>query len=571
MVKKMVFFLGLVLLASVRLLAAQENTPLENRTYYLHLPANHEQGEKFPLVIGLHPAVSSGKAMAVLTGLDAAADEQGFIALYPNTGDLLSWNDGRQNAFARQAPFDDAGYLTALIDEMVANYNADPTQVYLVGWGSGGLMAFRLACDMPEKFAGIATVGVLMWKEHRQNCDSEPTAPVNLLILHGKDDWFYQSRTYDYTSQFRPNDSVTILGAQDTVTFWANRNGCTTTTPTTIFRECANGVQVAYAGLPGSSQNWHRIGDYELNQVGVDVTQSVLDFFMRPNEWTAPITDFDGLPRTYNLYVPTSYTPETPMPLVVVLHGRPDTGVGIATITDMNIVAEQEGFIAVYPHGINQEWNYVKDIPLFNDTGIDDFAFLRSLMADLSKDFAIDPTRRYVTGFSNGGFMVNRLACEMTDEFAAFASVGGAAFTGMENVCAPHISVNMLLMHGTDDISIPWGGLTDFTRGNQLYAAFPVENTFGFWAVHNGCSQTTDVEDLPVLGNSPNTNVKVVRVPDCESGKELILYAIIGGGHNWPGVPGRISEQIAGRVNMDIHASEVIWEFFSRHVREVEN
>ncbi|MBZ0308849.1 MAG: prolyl oligopeptidase family serine peptidase, partial [Anaerolineae bacterium] len=245
----------------------------------------------------------------------------------------------------------------------------------------------------------------------------------------------------------------------------------------------------------------------------------------------------------------------------------PDTGLGAATITDMNLVAEKEGFIVVYPNGIDRQWNYVQGVPFFDQAEQDDFSFIRSLIADLSKNLSIDPSRLYVTGFSNGGFMVNRLACEMPDQFAAFASVGGSIFTGFEAICPNSTGVNMLIMHGTLDISIPWNGLPENYNGQTIYSAMPVNDVVSFWGVRNDCAQSPEIEVIPESGHSPGTHVEIVRLP-CD--EELMVYVIFGGGHNWPGVPGRISERIAGAVNMDIHGSEVIWEFFSRHTREVE-
>lgn len=556
MLKKIAFLLMVIILAQVSFADDHIQTLTHDgveRTFYLHLPANFDDSEALPLVIGLHTAASSGRAMAVLTGLDKAADEQGFIAVYPNSGELFGWNDGRQNAFSREVPFDDAGYIAALIDHMVENYNADPAKVYLVGWGGGGLLAYRMVCEMSAKFEAIAVVGVLMWDEHRQDCGSEPTESPKLLLLHGTDDWFYLPETYTYTSPFSPEvEGVDILGVEDTLNFWKER-----------------GAEVSFYNIEGaSSANWPRLGEYELDHFGIDITNIITAFFNGDENWEVQQPELTETPRSYLVYLPSSYTGDEAMPLVMVLHGRPDTGAGIASITDMNLTAEKHGFIAVYPNGIRREWNYIKDLPIYPELGQDDFAFIRSLIADLSTDFNIDQERLYVTGFSNGGFMVNRLACEMPDQFAAFASVGGAAFTGLQNVCPPYASVNMLLMHGTNDVSIPWDGLTDSRL--QGYAAFPVESTFGFWATQNGCPKETNIEDVPESGDSPGTTVKIVRVPACESGKELLLYAVLGGGHNWPGVPGRISERIAGEVNMDIHASEVIWEFFSRHTRDIE-
>jgi polyhydroxybutyrate depolymerase len=87
------------------------------RTYYLHVPASYDGTSPVPLIVALHPAASSGRAMALLTGLDAAADENGFIVAYPNTSGP-SWGE---DASDTEAP-DDARFIPAPIDHL-----AEPT------------------------------------------------------------------------------------------------------------------------------------------------------------------------------------------------------------------------------------------------------------------------------------------------------------------------------------------------------------------------------------------------------------------------------------------------------------
>ena len=176
---------------------------------------------------------------------------------------------------------------------------------------------------------------------------------------------------------------------------------------------------------------------------------------------------YSGFPRQYSLYVPPTADPAEPLPLVIALHGRPGTGAGLAYLLDMNRVAAAEGFAVVYPDGkpvgaavSGNEWNYARGFAGFVDNGQDDVALLRTLAEDLSRDLNIDPRRVYVTGFSNGGFMTQRVACEAADTFAAFASVSATAGVGLLELCDGQPPAPMLLIHGTHDIVVRWAGET---------------------------------------------------------------------------------------------------------------
>lgn len=530
------------------------------RTYRLHLPTNYEEADSLPLVVALHPSASSANAMAALTGIDAAADEQGFIAVYPNSLGI-AWNDGRAGL---ELKTDDAGYIASLIDDLSNTYKVDTEKISLIGWAGGGLMAYRLACQMPEKFNSVAVVGALMWAEQRDICaEFETDTPVNMLIVRGTADWIYHAETY-HSDYF----GAELLGVQDTLDFWVERNGCTAERTIqgnnlALYEGCG----IAAYEVLGSKQNWPRIGAYDLNQVGVDATQMITGFFAGEEHWAVEQPAFSGLTRNYTLYVPHSYDSAQPMPLVIALHGRTQSMTSMANMTDWNGLAEREQAIIVYPEGIDLQWNYYYNVPGFDYDPHDDFAFFTALIADLSHDLPIDQNRIYMTGFSNGGFMVNRLACEMPDQFAAFASVGGSASGEIATLCAPEGDVNMLIMHGTADNNILWNGIPEtYPNGVTHYIAVPISGLFTFWGTHNGCDvEQYETEDVPPSGNSPGTNVRIIRMTDCPDGEEVVLYGVAGGGHNWPGFADALPVEIGGTVNLDINATEEIWEFFSRH------
>jgi poly(3-hydroxybutyrate) depolymerase len=362
------------------------------------------------------------------------------------------------------------GFIAALIDHLQETYAID--SVYLTGFGHGGSMAYRLACEIPGRLAKVAVVGALPWDYQTAGC-GESSAPVSILMLNGSEDDYYYPVIGD--RKLTRNSANSLLSVEEALTFWAAHNGCdldaALTDPAdqafTVYESCADNSTVAAYTLPEVGHNWLRAGDYHLNQYGVSTTDYVGRYFFDDFDSWANLfvqpepawTIYFGQPRSYIVYVPPSYDPAQPAPLVVALHGRPHNGAGFAYLLDLNRVAADNGFIAVYPDGFQEEWNYVRDItPGYEDWGVDDVEFLSFLIDDLSQDLNIDRTRLYATGFSNGGFMTQRLACEPDTPFAAFGVFGATLYPEFEELCSSAPLRPILLMHGTFDRSIPWEG-----------------------------------------------------------------------------------------------------------------
>ena len=121
--------------------------------------------------------------------------------------------------------------------------------------------------------------------------------------------------------------------------------------------------------------------------------------------------EHDGLTREYFLYVPPGAA--LPAPLVMALHGRGGDGAHMAALTDFTALAERYGFVALFPSGVDQQWNYVAGVPGYQ-LEVDDVGFLVSLAQTLAREGTVAAGRMYVAGFSNGGFMAQLLAgvCE---------------------------------------------------------------------------------------------------------------------------------------------------------------
>lgn len=247
----------------------------------------------------------------------------------------------------------------------------------------------------------------------------------------------------------------------------------------------------------------------------------------------ATLETADG-PRTYRIFAPTTAdaAPEAPA-LVVVLHGNGGDGAQIAAVSGFDAVAAREGFVVAYPDGLRGSWNYVRGIPGYPEAP-DDAAFLRALVARVQAERGADPARTYVVGYSNGGFMAQRLLCEAPEAFAGAVSVSAAGFAGLERLCEGAPPRSLALMHGTLDENVPWDGLPVSAPGGAVLITWPVATTFAWWAERAACATPAARAELPPDPALRVSSVVVLRLDRCGGGQALALYALVGGGHAWP-------------------------------------
>lgn len=275
---------------------------------------------------------------------------------------------------------------------------------------------------------------------------------------------------------------------------------------------------------------------------------------------------FDGLAREYRVYVPDTVKGEAGMPLVVVLNGGGGGGSEVIERTGFSALAREEGFVVVYPEGINGEWNDGRGTRFRGDAAdaaIDDVGFIVAVVDAVTQEFGIDLGRVYVTGASNGGMMTNRLALQASEVFAAAASVIGALAEPLLDDPLPVLPVPMLIMNGTDDNAVPYEGGFVFGR-EPLGAVASVDETVDFWREANGCSGAPEVTALPDLDPRDGSTVRLEQYT-C-TGAPIQLYVIQGGGHDWP--TGQALPRFLSPGNRDINATATIWEFFQQFRRE---
>jgi polyhydroxybutyrate depolymerase len=281
----------------------------------------------------------------------------------------------------------------------------------------------------------------------------------------------------------------------------------------------------------------------------------------------------DNLKRTFKVFTPSSINKSMRNPLVIALHGRGGNGESMILVTrkGFNKLAERDQFIVVYPDGIEQNWNDGRKDQEANDRAhrenIDDVGFISGLIDLMIRDYNSDPKRIYITGISNGAIMSYRLACELSTKITAIAPVDGNIPYALDPDCFPSGRVSVLAINNMNDPLVPYEGgniYGHFHRVN-LGKVLSADESISFWVRRNLCSTVPVVTEEPDRDPDDGTRVLRKQYTNESDGTEVILYAIEGGGHTWPGGFQYLPEWLIGKTSRDIDANEIIWSFFKRH------
>lgn len=267
-----------------------------------------------------------------------------------------------------------------------------------------------------------------------------------------------------------------------------------------------------------------------------------------PGGTTRASIEVGGRTRTYLLHLPTgAESDDQPLPVVLAFHGRGGQGTGMEMLTRLSDTADAHGFIVAYPDGIDHAWHY-------GESSIDDVAFVDALIDRLVAEQHADPSRIYATGLSDGGFFSEFIGCAPAHRIAAIAPVG-ASLTGLLALrCSLAPAVPVMIIFGTDDPIVPWSG-NDSLPGRLL----SVPASTAFWVGHAGLSGPPSVDEwLPDA--DPNDGTRVHHT--AYGTGQVDLFAVVGGGHTWPGGLQYLPVQFVGRTSRDFRASESIWQFF---------
>jgi polyhydroxybutyrate depolymerase len=219
-----------------------------------------------------------------------------------------------------------------------------------------------------------------------------------------------------------------------------------------------------------------------------------------------------GERREYLLHVPASYDRGTPTPLVISMHAAGLWPAAHMAISQWNEEADRQGFIVVYPSGVEGHgpriWRADGGPRLANDV-----RFIAELIDSLSATYNIDRARIYANGLSNGGGMSFALSCALADRIAAVGMVGAAQLLAW-SWCPDRRPVPMITFHGTADNAAPYHGGFSWVAAKR----FPsIPGWTALWARRNGCAASAAVSMVAA-------DVTRIAYPACTGNADVVLF-----------------------------------------------
>jgi polyhydroxybutyrate depolymerase len=253
-----------------------------DRTYRVYRPTGEIAAPG--LVIILHGSFGDGFQIESDTGFDAQADRLGWVAVYPD-GVADGWDAfGSTDKWGKHLGADDGAFISALIDHFEATDNVDPSRVYVTGMSRGGMMTYRLGCELSDRIAAIAPVsGNMATASGSADVPCSLAAPVSVLAIHG---------TADRTIPIAGGKvDITYSPMADVIARWRSLDGCasqSTTTldgpSTTTSWSCSGGSTVSQRIVTGGYHQWPRVSGALASTGGspdsFDASRLIADFFV---------------------------------------------------------------------------------------------------------------------------------------------------------------------------------------------------------------------------------------------------------------------------------------------------
>jgi polyhydroxybutyrate depolymerase len=256
----------------------------------------------------------------------------------------------------------------------------------------------------------------------------------------------------------------------------------------------------------------------------------------------APVVSTVLATRPYEMHVPHEHLGKPP--LLVFLHGFGGGHVEVAKRFGAEALSDAHGFLLALPDGTTDRagrrfWNASDACCNRDHLPIDDVAYLDAIIDDAVARYGADPLRVYVGGYSNGGFMAHRYACDRADRVAAIVSFAGEPWKD-PSLCRPTVPVSVLAVHGDADDVVRYEGALESRRGDVLEAAYPgAREAVEMWAKKDGCAPAEERGD-------------VVRYGRCGAGAEVVLQTLHGATH---------------ALSPTRDDTERMWAFLSAHSR----
>ena len=260
------------------------------RSYLLHIPPTPDKSGPLPVVIVLHGGGGNAEGVAKTSGFTAKADEERFIAIYPNgTGRLrnrlLTWNSGNCCGYAHEHNVDDVSFIRALIWQVRKEFDVDGRRIFVTGISNGGMMSYRLACELSDIIAAIAPVA---GAHNYEQCS--PVRPVSVVAFHGTADLhvLYEGGEPVQRVDRQPRIDSSVA---ESIGYWVERNQCARSARkerrgSVVVEDyvgCREGTGVRLYTLEGQGHAWPggeaRAGWADRPMTAVKATDAMWKFF----------------------------------------------------------------------------------------------------------------------------------------------------------------------------------------------------------------------------------------------------------------------------------------------------
>ncbi len=308
--------------------------------------------------------------------------------------------------------------------------------------------------------------------------------------------------------------------------------------------------------------------------------------------------------RTFLLRLPAGYDAQHHYPVVIMLHAMNQDPDDIERLTEFNQLADKDGIIVVYPAALHGRWNigvrpqehrsmmgpgggrrrWGGGYPGGGGGGggypggggggypggqrpsqqpeqehhtatADDIAFFNQMLDQVATKASVDSSRIYAVGLSDGGFMSMRAGCALSDRIAAVGVVGATMPKNM--ICLPGRAVPVVMINGTSDPVVPYGGGTEHILDISVLSA---EDSAKAWAKINHCSDKPERTKMAEHGKG-SMETKIDTFNGCQENAQVVLYSIKGAGNTWPGGEQYEAENAVGKTSADLNANETLWSF----------
>jgi len=256
------------------------------RDYTLYFPASYEQNsEDYALIFNFHGFTSNGAQQRLYSRMDLVSDTAQVVMCYPEGIDAawnVGWNFGSME--------DDVGFTAAMIDKFVAEHRINSKKVYACGMSNGGFFSYKLACELNDKIAAVASVtGSLV---PGQDAACNPGRAVPVLEIHG---------TADAVVPYEGSTGV-AMPIEDVVQFWVDKNACdddpdiidipntslTDESTASIFRynTCESDTEVQFIKIENGGHTWpDALLDIGVTNRDFNASQYIWEFF---SQFTLP-------------------------------------------------------------------------------------------------------------------------------------------------------------------------------------------------------------------------------------------------------------------------------------------